>query len=252
MLKWSLSALLMGACTQAPTIPPEPHTAPESLASARQLVVVVTPSWDATSGWLRRYERDANAAQWSPVGASMQVVIGRTGLAWGDPRLANRFDQPTKHEGDGRSPAGLFPLDTAFGFAEREQMASLRVPYVQLRDDSDCVDDEQSVHYNTVVERSRVPSIDWNSSERMRQIPLYRVGVIVGYNATPPARGRGSCIFLHIWSGPSSVTAGCTAMEAADVESIVRWLDRARGPMIVQLPDSEYQRLRGPWRLPSP
>src|SRR5260221_997005 len=251
MSRYSIFALLLGACVRATASLPESHSEPESLASARQLVVVVTPSWDATSGWLRRYERAASAAQWFPVGAPTPVVIGRTGLAWGDSRLAARLDQPIKREGDGRSPAGLFPLDTAFGFAERELML-LRVPYVQLRDDSDCVDDVQSVHYNTVVDRSRVPSIDWSSAERMRQIPQYRLGVIVGYNAAPPARGRGSCIFLHIWGGPSSTTAGCTAMEAGDIESLMRWLERARRPVIVQLPDSEYQRLRGPWRLPSP
>jgi L,D-peptidoglycan transpeptidase YkuD (ErfK/YbiS/YcfS/YnhG family) len=71
------------------------------------------------------------------------------------------------------------------------------------------------------------------------------MGVIVGYNAAPPTKGRGSCIFLHIWAGPRSTTAGCTAMDASELDQLTRWLDRVRRPVLVQLPRAEYERLRG-------
>jgi D-alanyl-D-alanine dipeptidase len=160
------------------------------------------------------------------------------------------MDQPIKHEGDGKSPAGAFPLDTAFGFATRADLPWVRLPYAALQPGSDCVDDETSAHYNTVVNRATVPRIDWNSAEHMRQIGQYRLGVIVGYNAAPPIPGRGSCIFLHIWGGPSSTTAGCTALDASELESLMRWLDSARRPAFVQLPAIEYDRLRSAWGLP--
>lgn len=223
---------------------------PTPLAGAEQLVVVVTPDWNATEGTLRRFARTDADGAWRPEGDVIPIVVGRTGLAWGDETLRADASQPVKREGDGKSPAGAFPLDTAFGFAPRADLSWMRLPYVALTPTSDCVDDEASAYYNTVVDRAAVPRVDWNSAEHMREISLYRLGVIVGYNATPPRRGRGSCIFLHIWSGPQSVTAGCTAMDASALTTLVQWLDRARRPVIVQLPAAEYDRLRTAWRIP--
>ncbi len=242
------SALALAACARMSVPVPSP-SGPGDSGRARQLVVVTTPDWSSTTGTLRRYTRELPGGAWTQVGATVPIVVGRTGLAWGDEGLA-RAGQPVKHEGDGKSPAGVFPLDTAFGFLPRDSMAALRVPYVMLQPGSDCVDDGQSAHYNTVVDRALVPRVDWNSAEHMRSISVYRIGVIVGYNAAPPVRGRGSCIFLHIWGGPASVTAGCTAMDAGALETLMLWLDRARAPQVVQLPEAEYERLATPWGLP--
>jgi zinc D-Ala-D-Ala dipeptidase len=215
----------------------------------RQLLVVTTPAWDSVSGTLRRYVRAGAGAPWRMVGAPVPIVVGQSGLAWGDQALGRRSD-PRKREGDGRAPAGRFALGTAFGFAPPAQMDRVRLPYLQLADDTECVDDSASTHYNTVIGRDAAGRVDWTSAERMRTIDLYRLGVVVRYNADPVRRGRGSCIFLHIWRAPASPTAGCTAMPADDLEAIVQWLDPARRPMLVQLPAAEYARLRRPWGLP--
>ena len=227
----------------------EPARAHAIPASARQLVVVVTPAWDSTSGILRRYARSSASAPWRRVGATVPVVVGTSGLAWGTDSLGGP-DDPHKREGDGRSPAGIFPLDGAFGFAPPSAMSNLRLPYVPLLAGTECVDDTTSEHYNTVVDRDRVPDVDWTSSEHMRRIAQYQVGVLVGYNARPVTRGRGSCIFLHIWDGPGSSTAGCTAFPRADVERLVAWLDAAKHPVLVQLPSAEYSRLKRRGALP--
>jgi D-alanyl-D-alanine dipeptidase len=219
------------------------------LDEALQLVVFVAPDWTTTTGTLRRFDRADVRSPWTPAASAIPAVIGRTGLAWADPSLAAMMNQPVKHEGDGKSPAGAFPLDTAFGFAPRAEMSWLRMPYSPLLAGSDCVDDEASVHYNTVVDRASVAKVDWTSAEHMRSIGQYRIGVIVGYNA-PPTPGRGSCIFLHIWGGPQSTTAGCTAMDAGVLEALMHWLDASRRPALVQLPAAEYARLRDAWKLP--
>jgi D-alanyl-D-alanine dipeptidase len=215
----------------------------------RQLLLVTTPAWDSVSGTLRRYERRGAGAPWRAVGAPVPIVVGQTGLAWGDDGLGRRRD-PHKREGDGRAPAGRFTLGTAFGFAPRAQMSGVRLPYLQLADDTECVDDSASTHYNTVIGRGEAARVDWTSAERMRTIDLYRLGVVVRYNASPVRRGRGSCIFLHIWRAAGSPTSGCTAMPADDLETVVQWLDPARQPMLVQLPAAEYTRLRRSWKLP--
>jgi D-alanyl-D-alanine dipeptidase len=177
------------------------------------------------------------------------VVVGASGLAWGADSLGASAD-PHKREGDGKSPAGLFPLESAFGFAPASAMSRLRLPYVPLLAGTECVDDTASTHYNTVVNRERVPRADWTSSEHMRRIAQYQVGVTVGYNTRPVGRGRGSCIFLHIWDGPGSSTAGCTAFPRSDVEVLLGWLDAKKRPVLVQLPAAEYARLKSSWALP--
>ena len=45
-------------------------------------------------------------------------MFGKNGLAWGK-GIADNLDQrdgPVKHEGDGKAPAGIFKLGTAFGY----------------------------------------------------------------------------------------------------------------------------------------
>lgn len=221
------------------------------LARATELVVVTTPGWDSTAGTLWRFTRDVPGAPWRPVATPIPVVVGRSGLGWDAAAVAGAAPgDPRKREGDGRSPAGVFPLDTAFGYAPADSMRWVRLPYVPLTAGTECVDDTTSAHYNTVVDRAAVPAVDWTSSERMRFVREYHYGVIVGYNAAPPVRGRGSCIFLHVWDGPGSHTSGCTAFDADRVAEILAWLDPRRHPVIVQLPAAAYARLRGAWSLP--
>jgi D-alanyl-D-alanine dipeptidase len=85
----------------------------------------------------------------------------------------------------------------------------------------------------------------------MRSVEGYRWGLVVRHNAAPPVAGRGSCIFLHVWAGPGRGTAGCTAMGEESLTEILRWLDPKKGPLLVQLTEVEYARLRGAWRLPA-
>ena len=170
-------------------------------------------------------------------------------MAWDDSQVRPATGEPVKREGDGRSPAGAFALDTAFGFDIRQIVSWVRLPYVQLRTGTECVDDVRSAHYNTIVNRDSVARVDWSSSERMREIEQYAYGVHVAYNA-PPRPARGSCIFLHIWGGPRSVTAGCTAMDEDALKTLMGWIDPQRRPILVQLPASAVARLRSEWRLP--
>jgi hypothetical protein len=232
---------------------PEP---PDALAAAGQIMVVTTPDWNAVEGTLRRYERSPANPGWQEVGDPITVVIGKTGMAWGaglppsnDPRLRASSD-PVKKEGDGKSPAGIFGLSAAFGYAAQAK-SGWRMPYVPLSPTVECVDDPASKSYNHIVDnRSLAP--DWKSSEHMlRPDDLYRWGLVVDHNADPVVPGAGSCIFMHIWEGPGRGTVGCTAMPGAQLESLLSWLDPAKKPLLVQLPLPLYQRLRKLWRLPA-
>lgn len=226
-------------------------SSPNPTSASRQIVVVTTPDWTSTTGTLRRFERLKPSGPWIAVGDPIAVVVGRTGVALGLGFEALDATGPAKHEGDGKAPAGAFPLDTAFGFAPRDSVRNIRLPYAQLLPGSDCVDDTTSAHYNTVVDKQHVSRVDWSSAEHMREISQYEIGVIVGYNAARPTRGRGSCIFLHIWNGPSSYTAGCTAFDVNALRRIVEWLDPKRSPMLVQFPQQLYGKVSKQWKLPA-
>lgn len=220
------------------------------LDGSRQLLVVTTPGWDSARGTLRRFERRGARAGWAQVGREFAVVVGRSGLGWGAGLSETGGEGPSKKEGDGRAPAGVFTLTRAFGFASAGETAWLRMPYTPLTGGVECVDDTASAHYNRVVDRADVGAADWNSSERMREVEGYRWGVVVAHNARA-VPGGGSCIFLHVWAGSQKGTAGCTAMEQPNLETLLRWLDAKKRPLLVQLPESEYARLRPAWKLPA-
>src|SRR5688572_9491946 len=81
--------------------------------SAEQLVLVVTPDWNASSGVLRTYARVGG--HWHFVD-EMPVTVGRSGAAWGLGLHAKPSHGPVKREGDGRAPAGVFDIGIAFGY----------------------------------------------------------------------------------------------------------------------------------------
>jgi D-alanyl-D-alanine dipeptidase len=231
--------------------PIENNRGEKALASSLQLIVVKTKDWNAVDGELRRYERGSVKDQWQPVGEKILVGVGRNGMAWGKGLHGDAIgDGPVKKEGDGRSPAGIFSLSSAFGYAEKTKAGRVKLPYVQATATLECVDDPQSAHYNRVIDRASVKAPDWKSSEQMlRRDELYRWGVVVDHNAKGET-GCGSCIFLHLWDGPGKGTAGCTAMDAAKMEEILRWLDPRKKPLLAQLPQAEFERLRGVWKAP--
>ncbi len=90
----------------------------QPLTRSTQLIVVTTPDWTATQGHLQRYQRATPRQPWEPVGPSIPIVVGKGGLGWGAGTVPIPDEAgPIKQEGDGRAPAGVFPLGTAFGYA---------------------------------------------------------------------------------------------------------------------------------------
>lgn len=248
--RWlALTSLLVGASFLAAHLSAErKEPAASPLAGARQLLLVVTGTWDAVNGTMRRFERASDANAWKPVGAEISIVVGRNGLGWGRGLVTAQGEGPVKREGDGKSPAGVFRLSTAFG-QSKEPPSGWRLPYRFLGDDVECVDDAQSGHYNQLATRSGGLA-DWSSSEKMWLEPDYRWGVEVMQNAPAPLPNAGSCIFLHIWRGPDHPTAGCTAMDEGALTTTIAWIDPARRPLLVQLPRGDYERLKAVWGLP--
>lgn len=250
---------LIGACAIAVAIGPSPVQGQEAPGSpipgtSAQMILVLSESFDATTGWLRRFERMPGSVDWVPVGPVTPITLGRNGLGLGiglheiDPG-----EMPVKREGDGKSPAGVFRLSSAFGYSPLEQLDELEIPYTHVTELLECVDDVNSGYYNQLVMRDAVDEVDWESSEQMLMPGIwYEKGIVVDHNSSPVRQGAGSCIFLHNWSGPEDATAGCTAMAPPALTEIVYWLDSDADPVLVQLTESLYGEYQRAWGLPGP
>ena len=241
-------SILCASASLAQVKKPEPAQVKVPFAKSLQIVVVTTKDWNAVAGKAQRFERKNENAEWKAVDESFAVVVGRRGLAWNG-ELANGAAAKIKQEGDGNAPAGMFPLTAAFGVSTKP--SALLMPYTKLDQYTECVDDVKSSFYNRMVNRMQVGNVDWKSSEKMLAVgPQYELGVFVGYNSFPVERGKGSCIFLHIWKDALTGTAGCTAMKRQDLELLVSWLSPAKNPYLVQLAQDVYNSSRKSWNLP--
>lgn len=195
----------------------------------KQLIVVTTKDWSAPSGTLQRYEKTGNS--WHKVGEAIKIKLGRNGLGWGiGLHTIPKDAKIIKQEGDGKSPAGIFSLKQAFGYAP----FIADYPYEVYRMTDHCVDDVNSKFYNKIVDSTKV-DVDYKSKEHMK-FPknYYKYGIVVNHNHIDEAgakKGAGSCIFLHIKSVP---TAGCTVMREEQIKELIKWLDVEGNPLLVQ------------------
>lgn len=242
------AALFFASISLAQIKAPERVPVKVPFSKSLQIVVVTTKDWNTISGKGQLFERKNENAEWKAVDASFPVVVGRSGLAWSG-ELANGSAAKIKKEGDGNSPAGMFPLTAAFGTSTKP--SKLMLPYTKLDQYTECVDDVKSFHYNKIVNRMQVGNFDWKSSEKMLAMgEPYELGVFVGYNSFPVEKAKGSCIFLHIWKDASTGTAGCTAMERRNLELLTSLISADKNPYLVQLPEDVYKSSRKSWNLP--
>ena len=244
-----LSLAAVAACAHRD---PTANTEATHWANAEQLVLVTTADWDAPTGTLRYYERDG--AGWKQVGNPFDVTVGRTGTAWGIGLHAARSDGPVKREGDGKAPAGVFAIGTAFGYAPS---ATTGLAYKGMGSNDWCIDVPESNYYNKIIDRSLVkaPFLDKSSEPMRRDLHVdgdqrYREGFVIEHNADGAVSNGGSCIFAHLWKAPGEATAGCTAMAPDNMAPLLAWLDARKHPVFVELPQAQYARLRSSWNLP--
>lgn len=181
----------------------------------RQALVVREKSAGDFHATLTAWEKQRGG--WQIVFDPVDAVIGKNGFT------------PTgkKKEGDGKTPSGIFPLGAAFGY---DTAVDTKLIYRQATENDFWVDDLKSAQYNKWV--TGTPQA--TSFERMkRDDDLYQYGVVIEYNTNPVVPGAGSAIFLHVWRGADSPTAGCVAIPEENLLSLLRRLDRSKNPVVV-------------------
>jgi len=195
---------------------------------ADQLLVVIAGAKGTPRARLYLLERGGRG--WELKGGPLPAMVGRNGFA----------APGAKREGDGRTPSGLYPLESAFGYAPSSDGA---LPYRQCTADDLWVDDPESADYNRWVKKGETTAA---SFERML-LPdqRYRHGIVVGYNRRPVVKGAGSAIFVHAWAGEGRGTAGCVSLDEAQLVRVIGWLHPSRRPMILMGERSELAALPG-------
>lgn len=132
---------------------------------------------------------------WS--GGNVAAAVGRAGVKAG------------KHEGDGATPAGTYPLVSILYRPDRVAPPRSQLPVRALAPNAGWVDEPSDANYNRPVSLPYPASAEqlWRDDE------LYDALIVIGYNMEPVVPGAGSAIFLHIATPDFAPTAGCVAVE---------------------------------------
>ncbi len=188
----------------------------DTIGNSRQVILVAGDNHQQNKAKLYAYEKYDDT--WQKAFEPMDAVVGLNGLT------------NNKVEGDKKSPVGVFSIYRCFG---RYENPGTKLSYTQFNEDEYWVDDMKSEFYNT-YQKGPVEQ-RWDSAEDLYAIgDPYKYFIVIEYNTENPIVGKGSAIFLHIWKGEDSHTAGCTAISEENLMKIIKWLDPSSQPLIIQ------------------
>ena len=186
-------------------------------AASRQLISVRAATARSTYATTRTWVRGEDGC-WLPSGRPYTARVGKNGV------------RASRREGDGSTPAGLFPIGrTMYGNSPNPGVA---FRYVRLRCGDWWVEDSKSPAYNTFqrVGCGRRPPFRVTTPDMSTSPRAYAHLAVVEYNMHPVVRGRGSGIFLHVQIGKA--TSGCISLRRPALLRVLRWLDPGSRPEI--------------------
>jgi L,D-peptidoglycan transpeptidase YkuD (ErfK/YbiS/YcfS/YnhG family) len=196
-------------------------------ASARQLIVVSSPTYDPP-GYLaefRVFARASARAAWKQVLPTWQTEIGSGEL------------RDVRREGDHATPTGVYPFGLTM-YGTRANPGGLHEQYHQLVCGDWWDEDPYSAEYNRFVHVAcgTTPAFAawseplWTETDGDRGYPYLAV---IDYNTDPTISGPdapGSGIFLHAWM--DAPTEGCLALPVPELLQVLRLLEPSRHPVV--------------------
>lgn len=123
----------------------------------------------------------------------------------------------TKHEADGATPVGVWPLRLVLYRPDRIALPRLNLPVKPLSVNDGWCDDPAHPDYNTKVSLPISGSVE----SMWRQDPCYDIVVVLGCNDDPVHAGKGSAIFFHLTRARQTATRGCIAISKTSMLDIL-------------------------------
>lgn len=117
-------------------------------------------------------------------------------------------------EGDGKTPAGNFPIIFAFGIKENP---GTQLPYTKVQEFLYWSEEKDS--YNQLVDVRKTGRRKVKGEHLIEYQPEYHYAVVLGYNMEG-IYGKGSAIFLHC-KGANPYTAGCVAISERNMVRVL-------------------------------
>ncbi len=152
----------------------------------------------------------------------MELVVGADGHAsWGTRTLRSALGaagiRADKREGDGATPAGVFPFRRLLYRPDRLTRPPTGLPVGRIDPDDGWCDDPADPLYNRAV---RLPYP--GRHERLwRDDAIYDMIVVLGHNDDPVVPGLGSAVFLHLARPDFGPTRGCVALAREDLLAVL-------------------------------
>jgi L,D-peptidoglycan transpeptidase YkuD (ErfK/YbiS/YcfS/YnhG family) len=122
-----------------------------------------------------------------------------------------------KREGDGGSPAGVWPIRKVIYRPDRGPPPASEFRVCAMTEHDGWCDDPADPAYNRPVKRPYPAS----SEALWRDDGVYDIIVVLGHNDDPVVPGMGSAIFLHLCRPGYPPTEGCVAIARDDLEDLL-------------------------------
>ena len=127
-----------------------------------------------------------------------------------------------KREGDGATPAGSFSLLYGYYRADRVNRPDSMLEFQRITSKMGWCDEPSHPAYNSEV------GLPFSASHEVmtREDRLYDICIVLDYNISTRARGKGSAIFFHQAKDGFQPTEGCVALLPNDMRRLLPMLTR--------------------------
>lgn len=153
---------------------------------------------------------------------TLRCALGRGGI------------NETKHEGDGTTPVGAFPLGRVFYRADRLKCPPhTGLTTLPITQNLGWCDDPEHADYNKLIVLPHTA----RHEKLWRDDHVYDVVVEVLYNTNPVLPHRGSAIFMHVAKSEFTPTEGCIALTLRGVLQLLTFCNK--GDLLIVPPPAQ-------------
>ena len=138
-------------------------------------------------------------------GYKLKCSIGKSGIT------------SSKKEGDLSSPKGRFKLGLLYYRKDRIKSLKSKIKKRIIKKNMGWCSDYRCKKYNQEI----YFPFKYRAEKLYRKDNIYDIFINIKYNHSPPIKGRGSAIFLHLSNKKYQPTSGCVALLKKDFIKIL-------------------------------